>query len=397
MYDPPAPAPLGLAAVLGRLAHGRDESAWQTLLAQIGPDLLRMARRLSGNAALADDVVQEALLQIRDHAGRFSPRTDDPDADARRWLLRLTANTALHLVRGSRRSADRHRRAAQDAPVMSSTAPDAALMHDETATLVRKALATLAEPARSAVVLHHCAGMGYEQVAAELGVPIGTAKTHVHRGLERLRQHMVRLGCTLSLTALVSALDGLSASDGGITTLASHAPLIHSPHHASILALPTSGGLPMATLVAGGIAVIITTAIAIGYVRGADTPAAQPATPAPITAAPNIQSDVTKQLDQVITVDFVDMDLVDALAFAERLSAVKMVIDPSVTTAKVPTVTLKAENMKVRDFLNTVGKLTGMAVVMENDGLRFKTQTQSTPAGFNPSAARQKEADPSSR
>ena len=257
MYDPPAPIALGLSAVLGRLALGRDETAWHALLAQIGPDFQRLARRLTGNAALADDVVQEALLQIRDHAGRFSPRTGEPDADARRWLLRLTANTALHMLRGSRRSADRHRRAAQEAPLMSSTAPDAALMHDETATLVRKALAALAEPARSAVVLHHCAGLGYEQVAAELGVPIGTAKTHVHRGLERLRQHMIRLGCTLSLTALVSALDGLSANDGGITTLAIHSALIHSSHHASILALPTSGGLSMATLVAGGIAVII--------------------------------------------------------------------------------------------------------------------------------------------
>lgn len=377
MYDPPAPIALGLAAVLGRLALGREEAAWHTLLAQIGPDLQRLARRLTGNAALADDVIQESLLQIRDHAGWFIPRTADPDADARRWLLRLTTNTALHLLRGSRRSADRHRRAAQDCPAVSSTAPDAALIHVETATLVRTALAALAEPARSAVVLHHCAGLGYEQVAAELGVPIGTAKTHVHRGLERLRQHMVRLGCTLSLTALVSALDGLSAGEVGITTLANLSALIHSSQHASILALPTSGGLSMATLVAGGIAVIITTAVTIGFVRGADTPvpttpapvALAPVAPAPATPAVKAVHDFTKQLDQEISFDFVDTPLVDVLSFLHTVSGLNFVVDPAISPAETSLVTLKGDKMKIRHVLKFVGALTNTTIVIDHGTL----------------------------
>src|SRR3954469_6403701 len=100
-----APLRPGLAAILARLAAGRDAAAWSALLADVGVDLRRLAGRLVGEAALADDAMQEALLQIRDRAGRFTPAAGvDADQHARRWVMRLTANICISLLRSRGRA-----------------------------------------------------------------------------------------------------------------------------------------------------------------------------------------------------------------------------------------------------------------------------------------------------
>src|SRR4051812_12924280 len=90
----PIPA-AGLAGALARLAQGRDPEAWQRLTELAGADIRRVASAMTGDAGLAHDAVQECLLTLRDHAGKFRVHGDDADAAARRWITRVAANTSL--------------------------------------------------------------------------------------------------------------------------------------------------------------------------------------------------------------------------------------------------------------------------------------------------------------
>ena len=65
--------------------------------------------------------------------------------------------------------------------------PDAALERGETARAVRASLGTLPEPQRRAVMLAFFGGLSHGDVAAVLGIPLGTAKTRIRAGLHRLR------------------------------------------------------------------------------------------------------------------------------------------------------------------------------------------------------------------
>ena len=101
----------GLAWALSRLALEKDAPAWSLLLAQAGPDIQRVAMRLTGDFALAEDAVQETLMLVRDHAANFAIRSNDADDDARRWILGVATNVSLHLVRRHHRQMARDHRA----------------------------------------------------------------------------------------------------------------------------------------------------------------------------------------------------------------------------------------------------------------------------------------------
>jgi RNA polymerase sigma-70 factor (ECF subfamily) len=205
-----ADAATDLTDSLRRLAVGDDPLAWGAVLQQAGEELRRLALAITGDAGLADDVVQNTLLQVRADARQFQPRGDSGDADARRWLLRVCSNTALQALRSRRRSAKREAlHAAERSRAAESELPEQALIARERTSMLRQALAELPEPMREPVLMRHLLGLPYEDVARRLGVPVGTAKVRVHRGLERLRTRLEREGAALSLALLITSLDGL--------------------------------------------------------------------------------------------------------------------------------------------------------------------------------------------
>jgi hypothetical protein len=79
---------------------------------------------------------------------------------------------------------------------------------------VHRELGELPEVVRSAILLRHVAGLGFDDIARELAIPVGTAKTHVHRGLTEVRERLRRAGSVLSLALLLGLVGELSASDG---------------------------------------------------------------------------------------------------------------------------------------------------------------------------------------
>jgi RNA polymerase sigma-70 factor, ECF subfamily len=126
----------------------------------------------------AMDAVQTALLR----AWRDLPALRDPDRfDA--WLNRLLANACIDLLRRDRR----HRLDV----VLTDTSPTP-IVHDETAVIadrdeLERGFRRLGPEERAVIVLHHYLDLPLPEVAATLGVPLGTAKTRLYRGLDRMR------------------------------------------------------------------------------------------------------------------------------------------------------------------------------------------------------------------
>lgn len=147
------------------------------LVAEHAPSCYRLAVSIVRDQALAEDVVQEALVKA--WMGFDSYRGDAP---VRHWILRITHNTAVSALRRVR-----------DEPVADvselerSGDPTAALSveHEVIGRLAADrlwgVLADLDDLSRAVVVLREVEGMTYEEVAATVGVPLPTVKTRLFR------------------------------------------------------------------------------------------------------------------------------------------------------------------------------------------------------------------------
>jgi RNA polymerase sigma-70 factor (ECF subfamily) len=146
----------------------------------IDPALARLdaaARLILRDPELARDAVQEALIR----AWRDLPGLRDPERfDA--WLRRLTVNACLDLVRRRRRRVIEVRLQPMDSPTTSDLA---GVLADR--ELVDEALRRLDPGHRAVVAMHYLLGQPLPEVAATLGIPLGTAKSRLHYALTAMR------------------------------------------------------------------------------------------------------------------------------------------------------------------------------------------------------------------
>ena len=260
--------PRGLADALGILEIDRDPEAWAFVLTAMGSECMRIAFAITGDAGLADDVVQETLLQVRDDAGQFRARSADPNADARGWIARICTHTALQLLRQRSRSQAREQRHVVENSLAVVATSEEMYMEREDHQLLRQAVARLPEQQRAAIVLLHFLDREYAEVAAELRIPIGTAKIRVHRGIERLRGILARQNITLAPVAIAGALTKLphagaeAVSEYTMPILPQHLHLLNAPRHATLHL--AHQGIHMSTFVA--ISCAITMSCALGAV-----------------------------------------------------------------------------------------------------------------------------------
>jgi RNA polymerase sigma-70 factor (ECF subfamily) len=129
-------------------------------------------RRLSGNAADADDLAQETFVFAWEHIERF-----DAARSFRPWLFGI----AWRKYRERKRSWLRMFRREQALEDEATLTPDPGLKLD-----LGKALAALAPERRAAILLCLMEQMTHEEAAAALALPLGTVKSHVARGREKL-------------------------------------------------------------------------------------------------------------------------------------------------------------------------------------------------------------------
>lgn len=156
-------------------AQEGDEAAFATLTRMIGGRLHRVALRLLREPGMAEDATQQALVGI----WRKLPRLRDP-SKFEAWAFRFVVNACADEARQKRRALPEMHTARE--PV----APDHARAIGDREQLER-AFGRLSIDHRAVVVLHHYLDLTIEDTAAALGISIGTAKSRLHRAMERLR------------------------------------------------------------------------------------------------------------------------------------------------------------------------------------------------------------------
>ena len=140
--------------------------------------LRRFLASLCGDAALADDLAQEALVRAYVSSDRFI-------GNFKAWLFRIAYNCFIDNLRRVPAPS-----ASMDSPevlhVADGSASDAAFRHEE----LRRALTRIPEKERTAIVLHYFEDLPVQEIASIMQIPAGTVKYHLSVGRDHLRQHI---------------------------------------------------------------------------------------------------------------------------------------------------------------------------------------------------------------
>jgi RNA polymerase sigma-70 factor, ECF subfamily len=166
-----------------------DPATFARIYDEHGPSVYGTALRVLGNPAAAQDVAQDVFLRLWRRPRAFDARRGDLGA----YLRLMARSRALDLWRSAQaggRATDRLKIAAGPDEPRIEEQPAAQLERGEHRRTVRTALRTLPDAQREAVVLAYWGGMTAAEIAARSGVPIGTAKSRVRLGLQRMRAQL---------------------------------------------------------------------------------------------------------------------------------------------------------------------------------------------------------------
>lgn len=171
-------------ALMARLARGGEagEAAFRELVARYGGSLQRHLRGLTGDAVLAEDLLQEALLRVYQARERW---TQGGQASLRTWLHRVARNLAIDALRRRKhREVDALEAAAEE--LDPGPGPEERLLGRLRGEEVRRALAELPARDREVIALRFEADLSHAEIAAIVGGSEGAIKQRVWRALQRL-------------------------------------------------------------------------------------------------------------------------------------------------------------------------------------------------------------------
>jgi len=169
--------------LVGRLASGPDEAALSELYDRYQAAMYGLAMRITNDAALAQDAVQEAFVGVWRNAARYA----EAKASVRTWMLSIAHHRAIDIVR--RRHTVSPLPEIEDASE-ALTVPDVwpEVERASDAAAVRSAMATLPDAQRQAIELAYFSGLTQTEIAERSAVPLGTVKSRTRLGLAALRR-----------------------------------------------------------------------------------------------------------------------------------------------------------------------------------------------------------------
>ncbi len=171
-----------------------DHAGFELLVRRHAQELFHFAMRFTGNSTAAEDVVQEAFLQVHTSAESF-----DPTRRFKPWLFTITANKARDLLRRRARKRelpfDAHVEADDEGgqrfiDLISSeqAAPDSDLLLEEKRRLVREVIAAIPERFSEVLILAYYHRFAYKEIGEILGIPLGTVKSRLHAAVARFSE-----------------------------------------------------------------------------------------------------------------------------------------------------------------------------------------------------------------
>lgn len=156
---------------------------WDEIVAEHSTAVYRLAYRLTGNPHDAEDLTQDVFVRIFGSLDRYEP------GNLAGWVHRITTNLFLDRARrGTRLRFDAFAEDAADRLASAEIGPARTVDDAGFDSDIERALAELPEDFRVAVVLCDVEGLSYDEIAAILGLKVGTVRSRIHRGRKRLRQ-----------------------------------------------------------------------------------------------------------------------------------------------------------------------------------------------------------------
>jgi RNA polymerase sigma-70 factor (ECF subfamily) len=164
----------------------QDIEAFEALYDRYGTLAYSTALRVAGDVHLAEDITQEVFLRIWRHPDRYVPQRGRFVS----WFLSVTRNEAIDQVR-SRGRRRRHEFVAEqperDLAADDGHDPDLMAELADERHRIRRALANLPVEQRRAIEMAYFGGYSQQEIAQLLGQPLGTVKTRVRLGMQKLR------------------------------------------------------------------------------------------------------------------------------------------------------------------------------------------------------------------
>jgi len=169
-------------------------SRFDALFEQFYPELFSLTYRVLGDRMETEDTLQDAFLKLSDEPDLQAR----PDAEIGAWLRRVGLNLAFNRLRSARRARARLERVGRlerrdEEPLVSDlTSPSGEVLRAEERAAVRRALAAVPERQRECLLLRH-SGYSYAEIAASLGIAIGSVGVLLARAEHAFRTHYRRL------------------------------------------------------------------------------------------------------------------------------------------------------------------------------------------------------------
>ncbi len=171
-----------------------DRDAYRVLMDRHFCSVARVAFRITGNEADAEEAAQEAFLRAYNKLPSFRQ-----DSAFSTWIMRITMNTAINLVERRKRDLSYHAPRITDVPSIADhtvqiadrqAGPEVSLLNREAVSLRQAAMAELTPMERTAFTLRHMEDVPMAEIAAALNITSNSAKQAVFRAVSKLRRSL---------------------------------------------------------------------------------------------------------------------------------------------------------------------------------------------------------------
>lgn len=169
--------------LIRRVAQG-DQQALATFYDATSTLVYGLALRMLGNTATAEEVTLDVYTQVWRQAASYNQERGTPSA----WLCILTRSRAIDRLRCATQEQKRQAALAGAETPPSVSTPEESSMVTERRRLVQTAFATLGPEQRRVLELAYFSGLSHSDIAAQLGLPVGTVKTRLRLGMAKLRE-----------------------------------------------------------------------------------------------------------------------------------------------------------------------------------------------------------------
>ena len=161
---------------------GRDRAAFGALFDFFGPRLKGFIVRSGTNGAQAEDIVQDVMLTVWRKAHLFDPHRAQVSA----WIYQIARNRQIDVIRKERRPVPEELKLPETDEIDASQI----LAVEQDAAQLKAALAKLTPDQRAIIEQAYLGELTHQEISAQSGLPLGTVKSRIRLGLERLRHDL---------------------------------------------------------------------------------------------------------------------------------------------------------------------------------------------------------------